>query len=71
MLPEGSNKGETLGVLARMLKIALDKTFAIGDYYNDRELVRKAGCGALAANAPKELYPKPILLPPAASGGAA
>ncbi|CZT55576.1 HAD family hydrolase [Solibaculum mannosilyticum] len=62
MLPEGSNKGETLGVLARMLKIALDKTFAIGDYYNDRELVRKAGCGALAANAPKELYPEADLI---------
>nr|WP_317411951.1 HAD-IIB family hydrolase [uncultured Solibaculum sp.] len=62
MLPEGSNKGETLGVLARMLKITLDKTFAIGDYYNDRELVRKAGCGALAANAPKDLYPEADLV---------
>lgn len=54
-LPEGVSKGSTLKRLARMLGISMSRTVAIGDYYNDTELVKTAGFGAAVGGAPREL----------------
>jgi hypothetical protein len=54
-LPEGVSKGTTLKRLSEMLNIKTERTFAIGDYYNDLTLVSMAGFGATVAGAPDEL----------------
>ncbi|MDR3645533.1 MAG: HAD hydrolase family protein, partial [Clostridia bacterium] len=55
MLPEGASKGETLLRLAQMLGIKKENTAAVGDYYNDIELVSSAGTGFAPAGAPQEV----------------
>lgn len=56
MIPQGVNKGSTLTVLSEILGYNIDKTVAIGDYYNDIEFIQSAGLGVLAGNAPKDLF---------------
>lgn len=58
MLPKGQTKGTTLQKLADLLKIPMENTVAIGDYYNDEDMVIKAGIGAFVADAPKDLLGK-------------
>lgn len=54
-LPAGVSKGSALKRLARMLGISMSRTVAIGDYYNDEELVKTAGFGAAVRGAPQAL----------------
>lgn len=56
MMPVGINKGATLKVLAKLLNINIENTIAIGDYYNDIQLLSAAGIGALSGSSPKELW---------------
>ncbi len=53
--PKGVNKGLGLKKLAMLLKIPETKVFAIGDYYNDREMIAAAAVGACVAHSPEEL----------------
>lgn len=53
--PEGVNKGLGLKKLATLLNIPEAKVFAIGDYYNDREMIEAAAVGACVAHSPEEL----------------
>lgn len=53
--PKGVNKGLGLKKLATLLKIPQDQVFAIGDYYNDREMIAAAAVGACVAHSPEEL----------------
>lgn len=55
MLPTSANKGGALRRLARMLGIDLQNVYAVGDYYNDVELLAAAGVSAVPQNAPDEL----------------
>ena len=55
MLPEGSSKGGALCHLAEITGIPMEKTIAIGDYFNDFEMIQNAGLGVAVANAPLEL----------------
>ena len=55
MVPAGANKGTALSRLAAMYHIDHDHTYAIGDYYNDVDLIQAAGVGALVKTAPAEL----------------
>ncbi|WP_040196935.1 HAD-IIB family hydrolase [Candidatus Soleaferrea massiliensis] len=55
MLPQGHTKGTSLQKLTAMLGIPMEHTAAIGDYYNDEDMLRKAGIGAVVGGAPKEL----------------
>ncbi len=55
VLPEGVSKGETVKRLADMLGIPHSHIMAIGDYYNDRELIETAAVGAVPAGAPDDL----------------
>ena len=55
MLPEGSSKGGALCHLAEITGISMEKTVAIGDYFNDFEMIQNAGMGVAVANAPQKL----------------
>ena len=49
------NKGTGLVRLAQMLRIPLCNTFALGDYYNDEQLLKTAGHSFLPQNAAEDL----------------
>jgi len=55
MLPLGSSKGGALLHLAELTGIPIDDTVAIGDYFNDYEMIQNAGFGVVVENAPPEL----------------
>src|SRR5690606_2044289 len=50
----GVNKGTALQKLAAQLGIAAHQTIAIGNYYNDLEMIRMSGLGVAVANAPDD-----------------
>lgn len=55
LLPKEANKGRALVRLADMLQVPIENMYAIGDYYNDLDLLAAAGCSAAVAGAPNEL----------------
>lgn len=55
VLPTGVSKGSTLLKLADLLGINHQNTIAIGDYYNDIELISSAGFGCTVECAPDEI----------------
>lgn len=55
MLPAGVDKGKALKRLTDMYHFSADKVYAIGDYYNDVELLSAAGFAAMPQNSPEEL----------------
>ena len=52
---KGTNKGRGLQMLAEYLGVPIDETMAIGDNYNDIELLKTAGLSIVMANAPEEI----------------
>lgn len=55
ILPKGSNKGVVLPRLVEVLGLDIKKAIAVGDYYNDLEMLRAAGVGIAVANAVPEV----------------
>lgn len=55
LLPPGVSKGTALKRLADLRGIQRDEVLAIGDNYNDLDMMEYAGHRALMANAPEEL----------------
>lgn len=55
IMPEGVTKGTALRSLCAHLNIPEENTIAIGDYYNDLDLMRTAGHSVAVANAPEEI----------------
>lgn len=55
IMPEGVTKGSALGDLCAYLGIPIENTIAIGDYYNDIELMQAAGYSVAVGNAPKDV----------------
>ncbi len=55
VMADGVNKGEALHFLADYLGLPQDATAAIGDYYNDLELLRAAHFSATLADAPQDI----------------
>ena len=55
MLPDGVSKGAMLRELCERVGILIEKTYAIGDYYNDTEMIAAAGTGCVTANAPEDM----------------
>lgn len=51
----GVNKGTALDALAGYYSIGREKVFAVGNYYNDAEMLAQAGISAVAAEAPEDL----------------
>ncbi len=54
-LPRGAHKGFALGKLSKLLGIEKGKTFAIGDYYNDIEMLKAADISACPSGSPEEI----------------
>lgn len=55
VLPAGFSKATGLRALSERLGISREHVAAIGDFYNDVEMIRWAGLGAAMANAPEEV----------------
>ncbi len=55
MLQEGTNKGAAVLKLGEMLGVPREHIGAIGDYYNDEEMLKKVAIPACAGQAPKDL----------------
>ncbi len=55
---KGANKGTAVMEIAEMLGIAPDHTAAIGDYYNDYQMISLVEISGCTASAPKELKEK-------------
>lgn len=62
VLPSDASKGKLLHKLAGCLGISLENVYAIGDFYNDEELLQAAGHAVVPANAPKDLQEKAELV---------
>ncbi len=54
ILPRDTTKGSIMPMLAEHLKIDLKRTVAVGDYYNDVDMLRAVGVGIAVENACKE-----------------
>lgn len=55
VLVKGIDKGYGLRKLAHYLNVPINKTIAVGDYYNDEQLLKTAGIAFLPSNAVEEL----------------
>jgi hydroxymethylpyrimidine pyrophosphatase-like HAD family hydrolase len=55
MMPQGVSKGSAVHDLCELLGVAVENTYAIGDYYNDMEIMQQAGYAVAMANAPSEV----------------
>lgn len=53
--PLGVDKGTALEKLARYLNININETIAIGDSYNDLEMIQAAGLGVAMANSNQDI----------------
>lgn len=53
MVNENTNKGKAVLKLAKMLGVEKEKTAAIGDYFNDYEMLRQVGLPACCGQSPK------------------
>lgn len=56
MLQKGTHKGAAVLKLAEMLGIEKNHVAAIGDYYNDYDMLKSVGLPACAGQAPKALH---------------
>ena len=54
-LPEHCSKGEGFRQMVKYLGFPIKKAFAIGDYYNDQEMLDYAGMSAACGQAPEDL----------------
>ena len=55
MVPADANKGSALKRLCSEIGIPLEKTAAIGDFYNDLEMIEMAGFGIAMSNACRDV----------------
>ena len=55
IIPFGIDKGKGLEKLKEILKVKKGCTFAIGDYYNDLEMIKKADIGAAVEASPDDI----------------
>ncbi|AOZ92901.1 HAD family hydrolase [Paenibacillus crassostreae] len=53
--PVGINKGTGIRQIAELLQIELSEIMAIGDHYNDLEMITSAGIGVAIGTAPDEV----------------
>ena len=58
ILPQGVSKGEALGAMWRALGLAPAETIAIGDNWNDVEMIEAAGLGVAMGHAPEGVRAK-------------
>ncbi len=71
IFPPKITKGRAAAELARDLGLAPDRAVALGNDYNDRDLLNWAGRSFVTADAPEELRQRHPAMPPAGRGGLA
>ena len=55
IIPNGISKATALEMICKMIGIKENGLFAIGDYYNDLEMVKASSIGAFTKDSPEEL----------------
>lgn len=55
MMPMGVSKASALQELCDMLRIKPENTAVVGDYYNDLDMMKLAGCSVAVSNAPLDV----------------
>ena len=55
MLPKGTSKGAAILAVCEKLGLTIGQTVAVGDYYNDVEMLKTAGFSACVGGAPNEI----------------
>lgn len=70
LLPAGTSKGSALNELARLGHIERERVAAVGDYYNDLEMIEFAAVGAATAEAPEDIKSKAKFVTGPCNGGA-
>lgn len=55
IIPKGVGKGAALHSLCQYLQMPIENTVAIGDYYNDVDIMREAGYSVAMGNAPDDV----------------
>lgn len=55
MLPEHADKGTGIEKLSEITGIAIQNIYAIGDYYNDEQMLKTAGKAVVPSNAPDDI----------------
>lgn len=55
MIPKGVSKGDALKRLCDMINVNIKNTVAVGDYYNDIEILKTAGMSVCVDNAPQDI----------------
>ena len=72
LIPPSTNKAKGLEKLAELLGIEMENTVAIGDFYNDVELLDAAGLSAVVSDAPEDVKQNAdIIVGPCLGGGVA
>jgi Cof subfamily protein (haloacid dehalogenase superfamily) len=70
VLPFGVSKGSTLERLSKILNITHENIVAIGDYYNDLEILQTAGLGVAVEGSPEEVVKVADITVGSCEGGA-
>ncbi len=55
MMPFGTSKGAAIRAICDMYGLDINQTVAVGDYYNDLEMLQTAGHSACVAGAPEDI----------------
>ena len=72
MLPEDSSKGNALQKLSEIFDVAQENIVAIGDYYNDLEMIKYAGLGVSIIDSPEDIKAAAnLIVGPCAQGSVA
>ncbi len=72
LIPKGINKAQGLEKLAELVGVGMENTVAIGDFYNDIELLGAAGLSAVVSDAPDDIKETAdLIVGPCLGGGVA
>ena len=55
MMPKNITKGKALKALCDLTGVEISNTIAVGDYYNDVEILKNAGLSVCVDNAPDDI----------------
>ena len=69
MMPKNVTKGKALYTLCDLTNLQINNTIAVGDYYNDAEILQNAGLSVCVDNAPDDIKELCHITVPACTDG--
>ena len=69
MMPKNVTKGKALKTLCDLTNLQINNTIAVGDYYNDVEILQNAGLSVCVDNAPDDIKELCHITVPACTDG--